>query len=107
MTADQRKTLAEGLVPLVVNYINNEWDWRYGSTAPVKVSTREHGPSVLPPGCISDEDWSISYEGAPTWAEHFTIASNEDGAINKYLDEHGLSVECETSYAISLRARTR
>lgn len=107
MTDDSMQALTEGMIPLVVDYINNEWDWSLGSTVPVSVPNGEHGPSALPPGHVSDVDWTISYEGAPTWAEYFTIASHEDGAIKKYLDDHGLAIECQNSCAISLRAETR
>ncbi|WP_140393330.1 hypothetical protein [Leucobacter sp. 7(1)] len=95
------KSLLEGLLPIVVDFITDEWDWRSASTAPVKVTLGEKGPAVMPPGCVSDDSWTIAFEGAYTWASSFTIASKSDGPIKNYLDEHGLRIECETEYAIS------
>ena len=89
-------------MPYVVDYIVNQWDWRPWRTVPLGTPLSSGGPMILPPGYVSDTEWTIVYEDAYGWASDFTQATLGDGPLKRYLDERGLAVECETNYAISL-----
>ncbi|MFA5608545.1 MAG: hypothetical protein WDA07_15480 [Leucobacter sp.] len=96
----EMRELAEGLVPLVRNYINNEWDWRTGMTVPPEAPEGKYGPSAYPPGHLSERSWSIIYEGAYPWAVHFVQDGIDHGPIKEYLEKYDLGTECWNGSAI-------
>lgn len=91
-----------GLTPYVRDFIMHDWNWRPWRTEHPALALRGDGPRAQPPGYISDTTWTIGFEGAYPWAIDFTHSSNSEGAIKSYLDTHGLAVDCETGYAISV-----
>lgn len=104
LTASQQemRALVDGVVPYVVDFIRTEWDWRPWMTVPPTVESGKGGPIVQPPGCISNDGWTVAFEGAYPWAIDFSYAVMKVGPAKRYLDERGLCVECETGYAISV-----
>jgi hypothetical protein len=92
----------EGLVPIVTDFIRNEWDWRPWMTEPPTIGDGHGVPSAHPPGWIADDNWTVVFEGAYPWAIDFIAATLEAGPARDYLAASNLSVDCQTGYAIAV-----
>lgn len=103
---DDMAQSVQGLVPYVSDFIVHTWNWRPWLTEHPARRLRDEGPVAHPPGHHSpNSGWTIAFEGAYPWAIDFTYASNEVGRLKQYLDDHGLTIECEAGYAISVQRR--
>lgn len=94
--------LVEGLVPIVTDYIRNEWDWRPWMTEPPTIGHRHGVPSARPQGWIADDNWTVVFEGAYPWAIDFIAATREAGPARDCLAASNLAVDCQTGYAIAV-----